>query len=74
MPEVDVSVDDESYRVKSLWESPVVCELRPGRHTVRMIRYGQVLYEEEFTLAAGEERILTAWDGNTDGRSPKVGR
>jgi hypothetical protein len=36
-----------------------------------MLRNGRVLYQEEFTLAAGEERILIACDGYTDGRSPK---
>ena len=41
MPEVDVTVDDATYRVESLRESPIVCELRPGRHTVRMLRYGR---------------------------------
>jgi hypothetical protein len=71
MPQVHVAVDDATYWVENLWESPIVCDLRPGRHQVRMLRDGRVLYQEEFTLAAGEERILTAWDGYTDGRSPK---
>jgi hypothetical protein len=71
MPQVHVAVDDATYWVENLWESPIVCDLRPGRHRVRMLRNGRVLYQEEFTLAAGEERILTAWDGYTDGRSPK---
>jgi hypothetical protein len=71
MPPARVVVDGASYDVENLWETPIVCDLRPGRHQVWMLRNGRVLYREEFTLGAGEERILTAWDGYTDGRSPK---
>jgi hypothetical protein len=71
MPPACVVVDGADYDVADLWESPVACDLRPGRHQVRMLRNGRVVYREEFTLGAGEERILTAWDGYTDGRSPR---
>jgi hypothetical protein len=67
---VDVTVDDATYRVETDWETPLVCELEPGRHTVRMLREGRVLYEEPFTVAPSEEVILTAWDGYRDGRCP----
>lgn len=70
-PQVHVVVDGVKYWVEDVWHTPIVCDLRPGRHQVSMLRNGRVLYQEEFTLAAGEERILTAWDGYTDGRSPK---
>jgi hypothetical protein len=69
-PLVEVTVDETLYRVEDLDKTPIVCELKPGRHTARMIRDGRVLYEEEFDIAAGEETILAAWDGYTDGRSP----
>jgi hypothetical protein len=72
-PQVYVAVDDATYWVENLWETPIVCDLRPGRHQVRMLQNGRVLHEEEFTLAAGEERILTAWDGSADGRGPGPG-
>ena len=29
-PGVDVTVDDQTYRVETLWESPIVCELLPA--------------------------------------------
>jgi hypothetical protein len=61
LPQVYVTVDDAMYWVESSWEAPIVCALRPGRHQLRMLRNGRVLYREEFTLAAGEERVLTAW-------------
>src|SRR3954470_21302857 len=70
MPQADVMLDDASYSVETLWETPIVCDLRPGRHTVRMLRSGRIIYEEDFTIAAGQELILTAWDGYHDGRSP----
>ena len=69
-PAADVTVDEAQYHVETLWETPIVCDLRPGRHTVRMLRSGRIIYEEDFTIAAGQELILTAWDGYHDGRSP----
>ena len=69
-PHVDVTVDDATYRVETIWETPLVCELEPGRHTVRMLQEGRVLYEEPFTLAPSEEVVLSAWDGYRDGRCP----
>jgi hypothetical protein len=71
---VDVAVDDDVYRVVTLYVSPVVCELKPGRHTVRMMQDGRVLYREEFGILAGEDTILAAWDQYDDGRSPGRGR
>ena len=70
-PDVVVTVDEATYPVESLWTTPVVFELRPGRHTVRMLRADRVLYEEEFSVIPGEETILSAWDGYKDGRSPR---
>jgi hypothetical protein len=69
-PKVEVAVDGARYRIETLWDTPIVCDLRPGRHTVRMFQSGRVAYQEEFTIAAGQEVILTAWDGYDDGRSP----
>ena len=70
-PEVSIEVDDAKYWVENLCATPIVCDLRPGRHRVRMLRNGRVLYQEDFSLSAGEEPILNAWDGYTDGRSPQ---
>jgi hypothetical protein len=61
-PEVDVTVDDQTYRVETMWERPIVCELRPGRHLLRMLRSERVLFEQEFTLDPGQEVVLTAWE------------
>jgi hypothetical protein len=68
-PEVDVMVDDETYHVKTLWDSPIVCELRPGKHVLRMTRNGQTLYEEEFTVKASNEVVLTAWERPADAQA-----
>ncbi len=67
---VDVTVNEATYPIESVWTTPIVCELEPGRHMVRMLQNNRVLYEEEFTLKPGEEIMLTAWDGYRDGRSP----
>ena len=55
---VEIIVDDVEYHVATLWETPIVCELRPGRHTLRMSQNGRVLDEQEFTLGVGEEVVL----------------
>ena len=71
IPKVELIVDDVPYRVESLYGfADRLADLAPGRHVVQMHRDGRVLYREEFTLGRGEEVILSAWDGYTDGRSP----
>ena len=60
--QVDVMVDRTTYHVKTRWDSPLVCELGRGKHVLQMTRNGKTLYEEEFTLSAGDEVVLTAWE------------
>jgi hypothetical protein len=67
---VDVAVDEDVYRVPTPYLSPVVCELKPGRHSVRMIRDGRVLYREDVQILAGEDYVLAAWDQSHDGAGP----
>lgn len=67
---VIVSIDEAFYRVESLYETPLVRELRPGGHVVRMLRDGRILYEEEFQIVAGEDTVLVAWEQHSDGRGP----
>jgi hypothetical protein len=69
-PKVEITVDDAPYWVESLDKTPIVCDLTPGRHVVRMHREGRVLYQEEFSVECGGEVILAAWEGYNDGRSP----
>jgi hypothetical protein len=61
-PSVDITVDDAKYHVETLWDSPIVCELRPGNHVLRMSRSGELLFEQEFSLDRGKEIVLTAWE------------
>jgi hypothetical protein len=72
MPKVEITVGDETYWVETAWERPIVCELRPGRHTIRMVRSGRILYAEEFTIAVGQELVLIAWDQSADKGQPKA--
>jgi hypothetical protein len=60
----DVTVDDATYHVRTLWESPIVCELEPGRHVVKMARDGRGVFEQEFSIDPGEEIVVTAWDNS----------
>jgi hypothetical protein len=63
---VVVSLDDRDYPVNSLWELPLICELRRGRHVLRMKRGERVVYEEEFSIEPGQELVLTAWEAPLD--------
>jgi hypothetical protein len=60
--DVKVLVDDEFYWVKSPLQEVIVCRLRPGLHELRMMRDGQLLYEETFAVARGHDVVLTAWE------------
>jgi len=60
--DVEVLVDDESYWIKSRLNEVIVCRLRPGQHELRMMRDGQLLYEETFTVECGHDLVLTAWE------------
>ena len=61
-PNVEVMVDDVHHHVETLWETPLVCELSPGPHQLRMIRSGKTVFEQEFSLGVGKELVLMAWD------------
>jgi hypothetical protein len=56
----DLMIDDAMYHVRTMWESPVVCELEPGRHVFRMSREGRLVCAQAFSIGAGEELMLTA--------------
>jgi hypothetical protein len=64
--DVDVTVDDISYHIETLWESPIVFELGPGRHKLKMCRDGRVVDEQEFTLGMGEETVLAMGDRSNE--------
>jgi hypothetical protein len=59
---VEVSIDDQMYPINALPGTPIVCELYPGRHTLRMARDEQIVFEEDFVLDPGKEIVLVAWD------------
>ena len=60
---VDVFLDDSHYRVDGQVDSPIVRELAPGWHTLRMMKDGEVLYDQPFEIVRGEDGpVLTAWN------------
>ena len=59
-PNVEVTVDNVQYHVATSWDNPIVCELGPGNHIVRMSRDGSVLYEEKFSLGIRQQVVLVA--------------
>jgi len=62
----DVTVDDASYHVRTMWETPIVRELQPGRHVVRMSRDGRLVFEQEFSINPGEEIVLSVWESTDE--------
>jgi hypothetical protein len=58
--DVDVMVGDATYHVASFHDTPIVCELAPGKRTLRMSRNDKILSEEEFTVPSGGEIVLAA--------------
>jgi hypothetical protein len=65
VPEEHVMVDDMRYRVETLWDSPIVCKLRPGGHTLRVFRTGRLVSEQEFTVDSGQHVVLTVGEGRS---------
>jgi hypothetical protein len=63
---VVVSLDDRDYPVNTLWELPLICELRPGSHVLRMKRGERVVFQEDFSIEPGQELVLTAWEAPSD--------
>jgi hypothetical protein len=64
-PNTVVTVDGLVYHVATLWDSPIVIELRPGCHKLQAFRDGQMIDEREFTLGMGEETVLVPGDGRS---------
>jgi hypothetical protein len=60
--DVVVIVDQRDYSVRTFAESPVICELEPGDHTVQVWRRGVLLGEEHFTVESGKETVVAPFD------------
>jgi hypothetical protein len=59
---VEITIDDQVFPIEDDNVAPIVCQLRPGRHVLQMLRNGFLLQEEEFSLAPGQQAVFTAWD------------
>jgi hypothetical protein len=61
--DVDVVMDEvDRYHIATIYDSPVEFELRDGRHKLQLIRDSRIVYEEYFSLDAGEQTVLIAWE------------
>jgi hypothetical protein len=63
-PDVEIRLDNTSYRVDGWMRTPFVFKLHSGHHTLSMQRGRQLLQELEFSLSPGETTILTAQDSS----------
>ena len=74
--DVEVRVDGKLRPTEIRLFSPLVCDLRSGRHTLTMSRGGRLLYEETFHVPPGGQVILTAHDptrhSTSDGSLPST--
>ena len=70
-PGVAVMIDGDTYPFDPAPGTPIVCPLRPGRHTLTTTRGGRTVHDETFTLEPNGHVVLTAVD---DTRPPGVQR
>jgi hypothetical protein len=66
-PNVALSVDGRMFHVGEQVYAPLVYDLAAGEHRIAMTRGAEVLYAAHFSIAGGEEVVLTTW------RGPQVG-
>lgn len=72
-PDVEVVVGGRSYQIEGWARDPIVCKLPSGRHDLMVIRDGELLYREMFTVREGEGVVLTAWNPNRTRERPNAG-
>lgn len=63
---VEVLVNEKSFRVEMALKDVIVCRVRPGWHVLRMERDGNVVYQEGFSVERGRDVVLTAWEAPSD--------
>lgn len=61
VPDVLISIDDQTIAVEGYRTRPVVQELSPGPHTLRTTVKGIVKQVVSFRIIAGEDTVLSAW-------------
>jgi hypothetical protein len=61
-PDVAVVVDHLAYRLDSIAQSPLVCELDPGEHVARIWHGESILDEQTFTVESGNDAIVCLSD------------
>jgi hypothetical protein len=59
-PDVLVFVDHVEYHVRSVADSPIVCDLEPGDHRLQVWRHGALLDEERFVVESGKDVVVSA--------------
>jgi hypothetical protein len=59
---LEVRVDGWAYPHGDARSSPIVCDLRPGRHTLTVLRAGSPVHQGTFDLDPGDHIVLTAMD------------
>lgn len=57
-PEVTVNIGARQYRVVSMRESPLVCELEPGVHMAEVWRRGKLVGQETFVVESGKDVVV----------------
>jgi hypothetical protein len=65
--DVDVKIGEDIRHVSALQtDSPLVYQLKPGRHRLEVRRQGRLVYDENFEIDAGDDLILAAGERPVD--------
>jgi hypothetical protein len=65
--DVSIRIDDDLERsINSTEQIPTVFAIPPGRHQIRLFRGESMEDDQQFEVGAGEEVMLTLWNGNRD--------
>jgi Na+-transporting NADH:ubiquinone oxidoreductase subunit NqrB len=63
-----LTIDRQHYSITKQVSLPLICELRPGEHQLRLEQNGRKVYEHSFTVEARREQTLFA-PGRTAGHA-----
>jgi hypothetical protein len=55
-----LTVDRQHYLINPQMAYPLICELSPGEHVLRLERKGEKIYEETFSVEAHREQTIFA--------------
>jgi hypothetical protein len=59
--DVELEIDGDRRLIDAIPYAPLVFELKPGWHSLRMTRADGVTFSQPFEVQPGEDSVLVAW-------------